>query len=139
LKLRLGGRAADVIAKRLDGAHMTVRTDYEHLYKQRGIRKRAQAIAIWSRRPRQGHRTRPADEWPYPKPLPPGFAECPAYQATQMITLDISHRPLGAVWTCRHLESRLMPNTDYRWYGVCVIGDAEARRRCRQSVGPGRL
>src|SRR3989441_10633523 len=56
-----------------------------------------------------------------------------------MITLDISHRPLGAVWTCRHLESRLMPNTDYRWYGACAIGDAEARRHWSQSVGPGRL
>jgi len=56
-----------------------------------------------------------------------------------MITLDISHRPLGAVWTCRHLESRLMPNTDYRWYGACAIGDAEARRLWSKSVGPVRL
>lgn len=139
LELAAAGLSDKEIARRLDVTHRTVRTHFEKLYEQRGIRNRAQAIAIWSRRPTQGHRTRPADECPYPKPFPPGFAECPAYQATQMITLDISHRPLGAVWTCRHLESRLMPNTDYRWYGVCVIGDAEARRLWSQSVGPGRL
>ncbi len=104
-----------------------------------GIRNRSQAIAIWSRRPTQGHNARPADECPYPKPFPPGFVECPAYEATQMVTLDISHRPLGAVWTCRHLESRLMPNTDYRWYGACAIGDAAARRRWSAAIGADRL
>ena len=56
-----------------------------------------------------------------------------------MVTLDISHRPLGAVWTCRHLESRLMPNTDYRWYGACAIGDAAARRRWSAAIGADRL
>ena len=139
LELAAAGLSDKEIARRLDVAHRTVRTHFEKLYLDHGIRNRAQAIAIWSRRPTQGHRARPADECPYPKPFPPGFAECPAYQATQMITLDISHRPLGAVWTCRHLESRLMPNTDYRWYGACAIGDAEARRHWSQSVGPGRL
>ena len=139
LELAAAGLSDKEIARRLDVAHRTVRTHFEKLYLDHGIRNRAQAIAIWSRRPNQGLRARPADECPYPKPFPPGFAECPAYQATQMITLDISHRPLGAVWTCRHLESRLMPNTDYRWYGACAIGDAEARRHWSQSVGPGRL
>jgi len=56
-----------------------------------------------------------------------------------MVTLDISHRPLGAVWTCRHLESRLMPNADYRWYGACAIGDAAARRRWSAAIGVDRL
>jgi len=138
LELAAAGLSDKEIARRLHVTHRTVRTHFEKLFQQRGIRNRAQAIAIWSRRPTQG-RARPADECPYPKPFPPGFAECPAYQATQMITLDISHRPLGAVWTCRHLESRLMPNTDYRWYGACAIGDAEARRLWSKSVGPGRL
>ena len=138
LELAAAGLSDKEIARRLHVTHRTVRTHFEKLFQQRGIRNRAQAIAIWSRRPTQG-RARPADECPYPKPFPPGFAECPAYQATQMITLDISHRPLGAVWTCRHHESRLMPNTDYRWYGACAIGDAEARRLWSKSVGPGRL
>ena len=55
-----------------------------------------------------------------------------------MVTLDISHRSLGSVLTCRHLESRLVPTTDYRWY-PCVICDAEARRRWSNAVGPTRL
>jgi hypothetical protein len=56
-----------------------------------------------------------------------------------MVTLDLSHRPLGSVITCRHLESRLMPNTNYRWYGACLLGDAEARHRWSNAVGADRL
>jgi hypothetical protein len=56
-----------------------------------------------------------------------------------MVTLDLSHRPLGSVITCRHLESRLMPNTNYRWYGACVLGDLDARRRWTNAVGIDRL
>jgi hypothetical protein len=82
---------------------------------------------------------RPAEECPYAKPFPPDFIECPAYQATQTVTVDLSHRPLGSVITCRHLESRLMPSTNYRWYGACVLGDAEARRRWSNAIGADRL
>lgn len=82
---------------------------------------------------------RPADECPYPKPFPADFTECPAYQATQLVTLDLSQRPLGSVITCRHLESRLMRGTNYRWYGACVLGDAEDRRRWTNAVGVDRL
>ena len=32
-----------------------------------------------------------------------------------------------------------MPNTNYRWYGACVLGDAEARRRWSNAVGVDRL
>ena len=138
LELAAAGLSDKEIAQRLGVSHRTVRTHFEKLFRDRGIRNRGQAIAIWSARSRQ-QRVRPADECPYPKPFPPNFGECPAYQATHMITLDISHRPLGAVWTCRHLESRLMPSTDYRWYGACVIGDAEARRNWSKSVGLDRL
>ena len=139
LELAAAGLSDKQIARRLRVTHRTVRTHFENLFEDQGIRNRSQAIAIWSRRPTQGHKARPADECPYPKPFPPGFVECPAYEATQMVTLDISHRPLGAVWTCRHLESRLMPNTDYRWYGACAIGDAEARRRWSAAIGADRL
>jgi len=82
---------------------------------------------------------RPSNECPYPKPFPPDFTECTAFQATQMVTLDLSARPLGVVITCRHLEGRLMANTNYRWYGACVLGDAEARRRWSNAVGIDRL
>ena len=139
LDLAAAGLSDKQIARRLRVTHRTVRTHFENLFEDQGIRNRSQAIAIWSRRPTQGHKARPEDECPYPKPFPPGFVECPAYEATQMVTLDISHRPLGAVWTCRHLESRLMPNTDYRWYGACAIGDAEARRRWSAAIGVDRL
>jgi DNA-binding CsgD family transcriptional regulator len=139
LELAASGLSDKEIARRLHVKHRTVRTHFEKLFEDQGIRNRSQAIAIWSRRPTQGHGHRPGDECPYPKPFPPDFVECPAYQATQMISLDISHRPLGAVWTCRHLESRLMPNTDYRWYGACAIGDAAARRRWSAAIGADRL
>ena len=139
LDLASAGLSDKQIARRLRVTHRTVRTHFENLFMDQGIRNRSQAIAIWSRRPTQGHSARPEDECPYPKPFPPGFVECPAYEATQMVTLDISHRPLGAVWTCRHLESRLMPNTDYRWYGACAIGDAAARRRWSAAIGADRL
>ena len=138
LALAANGLSDKQIARRLGVTHRTVRTHFEKLFHDRGIRNRSQAIALWSARSTEG-RHRPADECPYPKPFPPDFTDCPAYQAIQMVTLDLSHRPLGAVMTCRHLESRLIPNTNYRWYGACVLGDAEARRRWSNAVGVDRL
>jgi DNA-binding CsgD family transcriptional regulator len=139
LSLAANGLSDKQIAKRLGITHRTVRTHFEKLFHDRGIRNRSQAIALWSARNMEHGHQRPADECPYPKPFPPGFIDCPAYQAIQMVTLDLSHRPLGSVMTCRHLESRLMPNTNYRWYGACVLGDAEARRRWSNAVGIDRL
>jgi DNA-binding CsgD family transcriptional regulator len=139
LGLAANGLSDKEIAKRLGVTHRTVRTHFEKLFHDRGIRNRSQAIALWSARAQSPRHARPADECPYPKPFPPDFMDCPAYQATQMVTLDISHRPLGSVMTCRHLESRLMANTNYRWYGACVLGDAEARRRWSNAVGVDRL
>jgi len=138
LDLAAAGLSDKEIARQLHVAHRTVRTHFEKLYHDSGFRNRSQAVATWTARPEAGRR-RPADECPYPKPFPPGFAECPAFQATQMVALDISYRPLGSISTCRHLESRLMPNTNFRWYGACVIGDAEARRRWSNKVGSSRL
>ncbi len=139
LNLAARGLSDKEIARQLGIAHRTVRTHFEKLFRDRGIRNRSQAIALWSSRNMASRHTRPADECPYPKPFPPDFVDCPAYEATQMVTLDLSHRPLGSVMTCRHLESRLMPNTNYRWYGACVLGDAEARRRWSNAVGIDRL
>ena len=139
LALASNGLSDKQIAKRLGVTHRTVRTHFEKLFQDRGIRNRSQAIALWSARSMDDRHLRPTDECPYPKPFPPDFTDCPAYQATQMVTLDLSHRPLGSVMTCRHLESRLMPNTNYRWYGACVLGDAEARRRWSNAIGVDRL
>lgn len=139
LGLAANGLSDKEIAKRLGVTHRTVRTHFEKLFADRGIRNRSQAVALWSARLVDPGHLRPADECPYPKPFRPDFADCPAYQATQLVTLDLSHRPLGMVLTCRHLESRLMPSTNYRWYGACVLGDAEARRRWSNSIGVDRL
>jgi DNA-binding CsgD family transcriptional regulator len=139
LALAANGLSDKEIAKRLGVTFRTVRTHFEKLFRDRGIRNRSQAIALWAGRSTVSRHLRPDDECPYPKPFPPDFTECPAFQATQMVTLDLSHRPLGAVITCRHLEGRLMANTNYRWYGACVLGDAEARRRWSNAVGVERL
>ena len=81
---------------------------------------------------------RPADECPYPKPFPPDFVGCPAFQPRQFIPLDTLYQPLEPVLTCRHLETRALPQR-YRWYAACGLGDAEARRRWVRELGPVRL
>ncbi len=43
--------------------------------------------------------TRPDDECPYPRPFPPDFDSCPAYQARQFIPLNTMYQPLDPVLT----------------------------------------
>jgi hypothetical protein len=81
---------------------------------------------------------RPGDECPYPKPFVADFDDCPAFQARQFIPLDTLYQPLEPVLTCRHLETRAMPER-HRWYGGCALGDADARRRWARQVGVARL
>jgi hypothetical protein len=81
---------------------------------------------------------RPEDECPYRKPFAPDFADCPAFQARQFIPLDTMYQPLEPVLTCRHLETRALPQR-HRWYAACSLGDAESRRRWAQQVGGERL
>ncbi len=81
---------------------------------------------------------RPADECPFPKPFPSEFSDCPAFQARQFIPLDTRYQPLDPVITCRHLETRGLPQR-HRWYAACALGDAEARRRWVRELGPARL
>jgi len=81
---------------------------------------------------------RPDDECPYPKPFAADFDACPAYQARQFIPLDTLYQPLEPVLTCRHLETRALPQR-HRWYGACAVGNAEARRRWARDVGVARL
>ena len=52
---------------------------------------------------------RPADECPFPKPFPSEFSDCPAFQSRQFIPLDTRYQPLDPVITCRHLETRALP------------------------------
>ena len=81
---------------------------------------------------------RPDDECPYPKPFPADFDDCPAFQARQFIPLDTLYQPLEPVLTCRHLETRALPQR-YRWYAACSLGDAEARSAWVREVGVARL
>jgi hypothetical protein len=81
---------------------------------------------------------RPDDECPYPKPFPEDFTGCPAYQARQFIPLDTLYQPLEPVLTCRHLETRALPER-HRWYAACDLGNAEARRAWARQVGVARL
>src|ERR1700737_3161533 len=111
LDLAARGFSDKEIGQKLGVTHRTVRTHLENLYRDRGIRNRAQAVALWSGDRSVHHEARPPDECPYPKPFPPDFVECPAYQATHMITLDISAPPLGAGWRCRHPDSPPMSPT----------------------------
>jgi hypothetical protein len=78
------------------------------------------------------------DECPYPKPFPADFDECPAFQPRQFIPLDTLYQPLEPVLTCRHLETRSLPER-HRWYAACALGDAEARRNWASQVGVARL
>src|ERR1700736_1653300 len=81
---------------------------------------------------------RPDDECPYPKPFPAVFDAGPPYHPRQSTPLDTLSQPLEPVLTCRHLETRGLPQR-HRWYGACAVGDAEARRRWAREVGVARL
>src|SRR3979411_2223370 len=69
LALAANGLSDKQIAKRLGVTHRTVRTHFEKLFHDRGIRNRSQAIALWSARSMDDRHLRPADECPYPKPF----------------------------------------------------------------------
>lgn len=83
---------------------------------------------------------RPADECPYPKPFPVDFTTCPAYQPRQFLVFDAQNRPLGAVWTCSHLDVREMRSSGWgHFYGSCALGDAAARQHWAELLGTDRL
>ena len=48
------------------------------------------------------------------------------------------YQPLEPVLTCRHLETRALPQR-YRWYASCSLGNVEARRQWVAEVGVERL
>ncbi len=62
LNLAASGMSDKEIANQLGIAHRTVRTHFEKLFRDRGIRNRSQAIALWSSRNMAGRHARPADE-----------------------------------------------------------------------------
>jgi hypothetical protein len=72
---------------------------------------------------------RPADECPFPKPFPSDFDDCPAYQPSEFIGLDLQYHPLPPVWTCSNLEIKAFTSGSHGFYGRCRLGDAAARMR----------
>ncbi|TME25029.1 MAG: helix-turn-helix transcriptional regulator [Chloroflexi bacterium] len=125
------------IAARLNLSPRSIRFQLERIFRMFGVRNQSEAIAMWMNSKRRA--ARPADECPYPKPFPANFEECPGYQALHVVTLDQRSRPAGRIWTCRHLEGRLMAKTRHRWYGACALGDTVGRKRWAERTGPRRL
>lgn len=77
-----------------------------------------------------------ADRCPYTRPFPPDFGDCQAYQPISFVPTDSLGRPLQRAWTCRNLEASAFRQGTA--YPRCRIGDAAARERWAQSVGPRR-
>ena len=80
---------------------------------------------------------RPADLCPYPKPFVIGFDDCPAYTLAEFTALDLQHRPLPPVLSCRHLLVGSGPRPGGH-YPRCRIGDAAARLDWSRRVGESR-
>src|SRR5690348_5150239 len=137
LELASLGLSDGEIAARLNLSSRTLRFQIERIFRMFGVRSRSVAIAMWMDSKVQVQR--PVDQCPYPKPFPDHFAECPAYQARQVIALDERSQPVGRIWTCQHLESQLMAKTEHRWYGGCVLGGIVGRKRWAEWAGPGVL
>jgi DNA-binding CsgD family transcriptional regulator len=135
LELASLGLSDSEIAARLNVSPRTIRFQIEKIFRMSGVRSRSAAIAL--RMDSTFQVQRPLDECPYPKPFPDHFAECPAYQARQVIALDERNQPVGRTWTCQHLESQLMAKTEHRWYGACVLGGIVGRQRWAEWAGPG--
>jgi len=115
-----------------------VRTHFERLFHHYQVRNRSGVVAAWLQEKQPTIPPRPADECPYSRPFPEAFTDCPSYQAMEVMTLDIGYRPLGRLWTCRHLQPRRHAADD-RWYASCVVGDADARQRWATTLGRERL
>ena len=137
LELAALGLSDDEIAARLKLPPRRIRFQLEKIFRTFGVRKRADAIAMWMESGAKA--MRPVDECPYPKPFPSDFRECPAYAARQVVNLDERARPAGMMWTCQHLETRAIAKTDYRWYGACVLGDTVGRSRWADRAGRHRV
>ena len=80
---------------------------------------------------------RPADRCPYQKPFAAGFDGCPAYTLAEFTALDLQHRPLPPVLSCRHLVVGSGPRRGGH-YPRCRIGDATARLDWSVRVGKSR-
>jgi hypothetical protein len=139
LELAVAGLSDEEIAARFGVPDETLRGEFELVFRSLRVSNRREAVAVWRTSRGPVHAPRPADECPYPKPFLEHFADCPAYQAREVITTNMAHQPVGRIWTCRHLEARLIAETRNRWYAACILGNAERRRRWVRDVGSVRV
>lgn len=132
------GRSDKQIANELGVSHRTVRTHLEKLFRRHGLHTRSEAVAASLRDPSTAG-AGPADECPFPRPLPEGFADCPAYQPRHFVNLDLSHQPVGVLASCRHLTTGRKRALPGGFYAACSLGDAHARLSWVAAVGAERL
>jgi len=131
------GLSDNEIAARLKVSSRSLRFQLEKIFRMFGVRSRSDAVASWMTSKTQRHR--PADECPYAKPFLDDFADCPAYEPRQVVTLNERTRLAERNWTCQHLESRRLATAEHRHYAACDIGDAVARERWAAGAGSERL
>jgi hypothetical protein len=81
----------------------------------------------------------PEDACPYRRPFPEDFGECPTYQGTVFVGLDLQYRPMRPTRTCRFLTVGEVSGLRGTFYGRCALGDAAARARWINRVDPERL
>jgi hypothetical protein len=139
MRLIAAGRSDKEIAGQLGMSPRTVRTHLERMYMQHGFKSRSAAVSEWLRQIHEIRAARPHDECPYPRPFPEEFHDCPAFQSQQFMSLDLSDRPLAPVTSCRHLQTKQLPNVAGRWYGACRLGDEPARAQWALGIGSERL
>lgn len=137
LELASIGLSDNEIATRLRVSSRSLRFELEKIFRMFDVRGRSDAIASWmdSTTPSR----RPADECSYARPFPDDFADCPAYEARQFVTLNEGSRLAERLWTCQHLVGQRLAKAEHRRYGACNIGDAVARERWAARAGSERL
>src|SRR5918911_1893731 len=96
----------------------------------------AGSAGLDSDRPPSGQ---PADACPYRRPFPEDFDDCPTYQGTVFVGLDLQYRPLRPSRTCRFLTVGEVGGTPGTFYGRCALGDAAARQRGMSSLDRDRV
>jgi hypothetical protein len=82
---------------------------------------------------------RPADECNYPRPLSPQTTDCPTFHPVRYLPLDLSHRPLRPVVSCRHMQLGVESQQAGRFYCRCSLGDASARLAASASLSESRV
>lgn len=82
---------------------------------------------------------RPADECPFPRPLSLETTGCATFHPVRYLPLDLNHRPLEPVMSCRHMQLGVDPIQAHRYYCRCALGEAPARLAVAAELSESRL